>query len=119
MSRRQEVFSLQVAHLAFLLHGMLKTSNEVYMNLVIERAGQDDFLKAYGPSQWDEARDVCWISNKPLAQGVRPGLIAITDYGKEKSNADVLSELIQQQYRMSKRPVEAASRWQLVVDMAH
>ena len=42
---------------------MLKTSNEVYMNLVIERAGQDDFLKAYGPSQWDEARDVCWISN--------------------------------------------------------
>jgi len=119
MSRRQEIFSLRIAHLAFCLHGMLKTDNEVYTNLVIERARQDDFLKAYGPSEWDEARDILLeFKPKPLAQGVRPGLIAITDYGKERSSADVLSELIQQQYRMSKRPVEAASRWQFLVDMA-
>jgi len=119
MSRRQEVFSLRIAHLAFRLHGMLKTDGQVYTDLVRERAGQDDFLKAYGPSEWDEAKDVLlYFQPKPLAQGVRPGLIAITDYGKEKSSADVLSDLIQQEYRMSKRPVEAASRWQSFVDMA-
>jgi len=119
MSRRQEVFSLRIAHLAFCLLEMLKTSNEVYTNLVVERARQDEFLKAYGPTEWDEARDILLeFQPKPLAQVVRPGLIAITDYGKERSSADVLSELIQQQYRMSKRPVEAASRWQSFVDMA-
>ena len=119
MARRQEVFYLRIAHLAFYLHGLLRTSNEAYMDLVIERAGRDDFLKAYGRSEWEEARDILLeFQPKPLAQGVRPGLIAITDYGKERSSADVLSELIQQQYRMSKRLVEAASRWQSLVDIA-
>ncbi len=119
MSRRQEVFALRIAHLAFCLHGMLKANKELYTNLVVERAGQDEFLKAYGPSEWDEARDILLeFQPKPLARGVRPGLIAITDYGKERSSADVLSELIQPQYRMSKRPVEAASRWQSLVDIA-
>jgi len=119
MPRRQEVFALRIAYLAFYLHGLLRTSNEAYMELVIERAGQDDSLKAYGRSEWEEARDILLeFQPKPLAQGVRPGLIAITDYGKERSSADVLSDLIQQQYRMSKRPVEAASRWQFFVNAA-
>jgi len=119
MSRRQEVFVLRAAYLAFCLLRMLKTDGEIYPKLVIERAGRDELLKLYGPSEWEEATGILLAYRpEPLARGVRPGLIAITDYGRERSSADVLSELVQQQYQASKRPVEVASNWQFLADMA-
>ena len=118
-SSSQDKFSLRIAHLAFHLFKILKMGSPVSTVLIHERESHNDLLKDFGLSEWNEAmEELLNFAPKPLAQGVRPAWFAVTDYGKEKASADVLSELIQVQYRASKHPVEVASKWQFRIDLA-
>lgn len=115
----QDKFSLRLAHLAFHLLKILKMGSPVSTILIHERESHNDLLKDFGLSEWNEAmEELLNFAPKPLARAVSPGWFAVTDYGKEKASADVLSELIQLQYRASKRPVEVASKWQFRIDVA-
>jgi hypothetical protein len=118
LPKSQEVFSLRIAYLAFHLFKILLSGSQVNTNLIWERESRNDLLKDFGPSEWNEAMEELIISDPPLAQGVHPGWYTITDYGKEKSSADVLAELIRSQYLVNKHPVEAASKWQSRMNLA-
>ena len=120
MPSSQDRFSLRIAHIAFHLFKTLKTDGRVNTDLMHERGTHDDLLRDFTLSEWNEAmEELLHFEPKPLAQGAGPGTgwFAITDYGKERTSADVLSELVQPQYRASNRPVEIASKWQFRIDI--